>query len=115
MVVVAIITFAHLRMRHDELTVGGLSLPSKFSEFFGDQLHDMLSHLSMVLHHAKPHAAEVGMMALAFSKRGHDIFVERVFGRMELKRGSAVSFFLKHIAEEKRASQKNPTDPLSLH
>lgn len=115
MVVVAIIAFAHSRMRHNELTVGGLPLPSKFVEFIGDQFHDMLFYASRAIHHARPHAAQVAVTALSFTKRGHDLFVERVFGRMELKRGNAASFFLKHIAEAKRVSQKDPVDPMSLH
>jgi hypothetical protein len=114
MVVVAIIAFAYSRMRHDEVAVGGVALPSKFVEFFGDQFHDMFAHVSRVLHHVRPHAAQVGMLALSLSKRGHDLFVERVFGRIELKRGSASSFFLKHIAEEKRISQKDQRDSI-LH
>jgi hypothetical protein len=107
MVVIAIIGVAHLRMRHNELTVGGVPLPSKFAEFIGDQFHDMLSHVSQALHYAKPHAAQVAVTALSFTKRGHDMFVERVFGRIELKRGNAASFFLKHIAEHKKQTEKS--------
>jgi hypothetical protein len=33
--------------------------------------------------------------------------VERVFGRIELKRGNAASFFLKHIAEHKKQTEKS--------
>jgi hypothetical protein len=107
MVVVTIIGFAHSRMRHNELTVGGVPLPSKFVEFIGDQFHDMLSHVSQAIHHVKPHAAQVAVTALSFTKRGHDMFVERVFGRIELKRGNAASFFLKHIAEHKKQTEKS--------
>jgi hypothetical protein len=106
MVVIAIIGAAHLRMRRNELTVGGVPLPSKFSEFIGDQFHDMLSHVLHAIHHMKPHVAQVAVTALSFTQRGHDIFVERVFGRIELKRGNAASFFLKHIAEHKKQTEK---------
>lgn len=114
-VVLTIIILAYARVRHDEVAVGTGALPSKFVEFFGDQFHDLIAHASRALHHVKPHAAQVAVTALSFSKRGHDLFIERVFGRVERKRGSAGSFFLKHIAEERRMSQKDQRDPQSLH
>lgn len=113
-VVLAIIILAYARARHDEVTVGSGVLPSKFVEFFGDQFHDFLFHASRALHHVKPHAAQVVVTAISFTKRGHDLFIERIFGRVELKRGSAGSFFLKHIAEEKRSSQNEQRDHKSL-
>ena len=113
--VIAIMVFASSRARRCEVTLESGVTPTQFTEFFGDQFHDMLVHAVKGFHHVKPHATQMGMSAFAFSKRGHDLFVERVFGRMELKRGNTVSFFLKHIAEERRGIERDYRDPTLRH
>jgi hypothetical protein len=115
MVVVAITGFAYSRMRYNKFTVAGIPPPSQFVEFFGDQFHDICAHVLKALHYAKPHVAQAGVIALSFGKRGHDVFVERVFGRTEFKRGSAGSFFLKHLAEQRGNTQRGQRDSTLLH
>lgn len=105
-VVIAIIVFAYLRMRQRGIAVSSGVIPSQFTEFFGDQFHDMFLHALQGFHHAKPHATQIGMIALTWSNRGRDLFVERIFGRTEQKRGNTVSFFLKHIAEHQKQGQR---------
>lgn len=105
-IVVAIMVFASSRMRRRNVPLPRGVTPTQLTEFFGDQFHDMLVYAVKGFHHAKPHAAQIGMTVFTFSKRGHDLFVEHVFGRMERKQGNTVSFFLKHIAEHKKQAER---------
>lgn len=77
------------------------ALPSGFGKFLGDQCHEVLYRIQRGVHHIKPHAKNLGMIVVEYSAWGHDLFVERVFGRMETKKGVSTSFFLKNIAEHK--------------
>lgn len=82
-------------------TQNGASSGASFGEFLGEQCHDMLYHVQKGIHHMKPHARYYSHVAIGYSRRGHDFFVERVFGRVEIKKGISTSFFLKSIAEHK--------------
>lgn len=75
--------------------------PCGFGEFLAEQCHDALYRIQRGVHHMKPHAKNFGIVVVKYSERGHDLFVERVFGRMETKKGVSTSFFLKSIAEHK--------------
>lgn len=93
--------FAYKRNNGDAAAQKRASFPSSFGDFLADQCHDVLYHIHKGVHHAKPHARNLGVVVMRYSQRGHDLFVERVFGRMETKKGVSTSFFLKSIAEHK--------------
>lgn len=77
------------------------ALPGSFGEFIADQCHEVLYRIERGAHRAKPHVRNLSIVLVKYSERGHDFFVERVFGRMEAKKGVSTSFFLKSIAEHK--------------
>lgn len=109
-VVLATLGMVFFRVRGGALVSLRMRAPSNLGEFFTDQLHEVLVRFFTAVHHIKPHARQLGMTALLYTKKGHDLFVERVFGRIELPRGGTVSFFLKHIAEHKEMNHRDGED-----
>jgi hypothetical protein len=93
--------FAYKKNNGNAAPQSGMSLPSSFGDFLADQCHDVFYYIQKGVHHAKPHARNLGIVIVKYSQRGHDLFVERVFGRIETKKGVSTSFFLKSIAEHK--------------
>lgn len=69
-------------------------------------LHRDLRELFEVL---KPHGKRSLSAGLVMVKRGQDLFISRVYGRIQCEKGRASSFFLKQIAEHqgKDAEREN--------
>ena len=78
-------------------------IPESFSDFIAIELTRMGGHLSRLVQYARPHGEKVIATGGTFLKKGHDIFIEKIFGRMVIEKGNAASFFLKRIAEHKEA------------
>lgn len=78
-----------------------IRVPTDFSEFISLELHDILTYLKRVAHTTRPHAKRAVGYTILVSRRGCDMFIERVFGRKEMMKGKTTSFFLKHISEHK--------------
>ena len=51
----------------------------------------------------RPHGEHIVLKSGILIKRGHNMLIEKAFGRMRVEKGKAPSFFLKHIAEHKEA------------
>lgn len=76
-------------------------VPSDFSEFIALELREILIYVKRVAHAVRPHANRALGYTVAVSRRGGDMFIERVFGRTEITKGKTTSFYLKHISEHK--------------
>ncbi|HEY9585621.1 MAG TPA: hypothetical protein VJJ02_03485 [Candidatus Paceibacterota bacterium] len=77
--------------------------PEDFGDFIAIELMRMSGGLSRLLRHVRPHGERVLMTSGLYFKKGHDIFIEKVFGHIAVEPGKAASFFLKRIAEHKDA------------
>lgn len=55
----------------------------------------------------KPHGVRTVKRGLVMAKRGQEIFIHRVYGRVKVEKGRTSSFFLKHISEHKEHTKKN--------
>ncbi len=85
-------------------------IPSRSPElpaFIRLQIEELFRHLHVVAKRSEPHARRLSVVVISLGKRGHDYFIERIFGRIIRERGKASSFFLKHIAEHKEALNKD--------
>ncbi len=93
-------------------------LPRYVPRSLSDFVHEALSHLAIHLHSAagtaKPHARRFSETLISISRRGHDVFIDRVFGRMSQERGRSASFFLKYIAEHKEREEGSPEQKAGL-
>ena len=103
-VLAGVLLFSLFRARN--MNTALFQRPEGFREFIIDALGHLLGHFSHVAISAEPHARKIGLLFFHFGKRGHDVFSERVFGKVVSERGKTASFFLKHIAENKENSRK---------
>lgn len=77
-------------------------------------IHDLIAHeifklnkeFSRLVESAKPHGVRTARAGLVMVKRGQELFVRRVYGRIKIEKGSTSSFFLKHISEHKEQIKK---------
>jgi hypothetical protein len=58
-----------------------------------------------------PHGKRSLSLGARVCRRGHDVFMRRVYGRIHLEKGRASSFFLKQIVEHKELDTMRD-DPL---
>lgn len=61
----------------------------------------------LVMHALHPHAKRAVVSLVVIARRSHDMFIERVFGHIEVEKGKTASFFLKRIAEHKEVTRGN--------
>jgi hypothetical protein len=76
-----------------------------FSDFVLEELDEMRSVLAGSLEKVRPHAVGAVTHSVAFLDRGQDLFIKKVFGRLEREKGGTTSFFLKRIIEQKIRSR----------
>lgn len=103
---IGLLLFARLRI-NSMSGVASAKIPRDFSEFISWEFHDMLGYALRVLSRARPHGKRILVHALSLSRRGHELFIQHIFGRMEIKKGKAISFFLKHISEYKTSEERD--------
>ena len=77
--------------------------PRSFADFIAIELTRMIGHLSRGVRRLRPHGEMIIMQSSVVLKKGHDIFIEKIFGHIAIEKGKAASFFLKRIAEHKEA------------
>ena len=63
---------------------------------------------------AKPHGKRTLAAGVVMVKRGQDVFIRRVYGRIQSEKGRASSFFLKQIAEHKEKDAKRDDGERSM-
>jgi hypothetical protein len=76
-------------------------------------LHDLIAHevselnkvFLSLLETAKPHGVRTARAGLVMIKRGQELIIHRVYGRMKVEKGRTSSFFLKHISEHKEQTK----------
>ena len=98
------LVYAHVRVGRS----GGVpvaSVPNDFTEFLSAEWHEVLVFSRNLLHATRPHGERAVGYVVLVSRRGYDLFIERVFGRTEVTKGKTTSFFLKHISEHKEAER----------
>lgn len=105
------LAYAHIRMKRVH-TFAQARVPNDFSEFIAQELHDISLHLRRAAHVMRPHGKQAVGYAVLLSRRGYDMFTERVFGRMEVTKGKTTSFFLKHISENKENRDRGEDIPV---
>lgn len=81
--------------------------PQDLGEFVRDTLYTSFGRFSHLVHKVRPHISRVTQVFVVVGKKGHDTFTDRVFGKMNVGKGSASSFFLKNIAEYKAEAKKD--------
>ncbi len=88
-------------------TLDYAEVPQDLSEFVRETLYRSADRFSHVIHKVRPHAARALDVVVTVGKRGHDTFIDRVFGKRSIVKGAASSFFLKNIAEHKAEAKKD--------
>ena len=81
-------------------------IPEDLGEFVRDTLSHSMSRFSRTAGILKPHIDRVTQVFVVVGRKGHDTFIDRVFGRTNATPGRASSFFLKNIAEHKAEARK---------
>lgn len=89
-------------------------VPHDLGEFIHEALTHMVGGVSNTLGSAQPHARRVSAYVVSVSKWGHDMFIDRVFGKTALAPGKTASFFLKYIAEHKEEVRGTPEQRAGL-
>lgn len=72
-----------------------------FADLVRDELSWIVDHLRMITRGAFNKGSALLVSGAMPLRRGNELFIERVFGKMKIERGRASSFFLKRIAEHK--------------
>lgn len=83
------------------------SSKDSFFEFLTDEILAMMRWCYRLGYSILPHGKRVLVVASTGGRRATDMFAKRVFGRVEIRRGTAVSFFLKHIAENQEKDRRS--------
>lgn len=99
LVLFGMLIVAHFRMSRD--SSANIRVPNDFGEFLSMELHDVESQFRRLVHVFRPHGKQAVSYVVLVSRRGYDVFIERIFGRTEITKGKTTSFFLKHISEHK--------------
>ena len=84
----------------------GSYTPHDLGDFFARELGRMASEIRSVLDRIQPERDRAVRAVTLVARRGHDVFIERVFGRIEVKKGNASSFFVRHIALAKKIEKR---------
>ena len=82
--------------------------------FISEVVYGMLRAVYAALYKLLPHGQRAIFVVSTHGRRASDMFVKHVFGRMEMKRGTASSFFLKHLAEHQEMDRRNATERQGL-
>lgn len=80
--------------------------PLRLHDIFTHEVSQMHKDFYKLLAHMRPHGVRTARAGLVMIKRGQELFIHRVYGRMKIEKGSASSFFLKHITEHKVHSKR---------
>ena len=79
------------------------NVPGSFKDFVAIEMVRTSGELLHGLAQARPHGERAFAEGVMLFQRGHAMFIEKVFGRLEIEKGKAGSFFLKRIAENKES------------
>lgn len=103
-VLVGIVVYAGRKCGSDAVPIE--DTPRNLADFIAIELARMTGHLSRGVVRLRPHGEMIIMQSSVVLKKGHDIFIEKIFGRIVIEKGKAASFFLKRIAEHKEALRR---------
>lgn len=76
----------------------------RLGDLASKEAHLLLRDTVSLVNDIRPHGARAFRSGLVFVRRGQDFFIARVYGKMQMQKGSASSFFLKQIAEHQGQS-----------
>lgn len=82
--------------------------------FISGEVYGMVRAVYAALYELLPHGQRAIFVVSVHGRRASDMFVKRVFGRMEMKRGTASSFFLKHLAEHREMDRRSSSEKQGL-
>lgn len=86
-------------------------LDIRLSDFASHEAHLLLTDVISFFHILRPHGVRALSRGLVFVRRGQDFIITNVYGKTKMHKGSASSFFLKQIAEQKEMeSEKRAED-----
>ncbi|MDO8521019.1 MAG: hypothetical protein Q7S52_02800 [bacterium] len=74
---------------------------SDLDDFFVGELRGMSNELLRGVARFRPHGERVIIQGGVLIRKGHNMLIEKAFGRIAVEKGKASSFFLKRIAEHK--------------
>lgn len=100
-ILIGMVVYAH--RKDDRSRPASQDAPVSFADFIAIELTRMTGHLVRGAFHLRPHGERVIAESRVFIRRGHDVFIEKIFGRLDVEQGQVTSFFLKRIAEHKEA------------
>ncbi|OGZ07211.1 MAG: hypothetical protein A2942_03790 [Candidatus Lloydbacteria bacterium RIFCSPLOWO2_01_FULL_50_20] len=103
-VVSGILVYAH--RKNTDLRVSPEDVLASFADFLALELSHMIDQLSYGAVRVRPHGIRILTQSRIFLERGHDIFLEKIFGRLDVEKGNVTSFFLKRIAEHQAALRR---------
>ena len=82
--------------------------PKDLTELMTREIQHLNADFGQLLRDIRPHGVRAVRAGLIAVKRGNDLIISRVYGRMSVEKGKASSFFLKQIAEHKEGGKDMP-------
>lgn len=97
--------------------VAGVSSHSySFGEFFVREAHHLFGILHRLLQALHPHALRATSVVVDNAARGversHAFVMRKIFGKIEVEKGPAPSFYLKNIAETKAETKSDGVEQI---
>ena len=93
--------FGYARTR--EVMSISADVPENFRDFIAIELARIGEYFLHGFAQARPHGERVIAGSTILLKKGHDLFIEKIIGRIEVEKGKTASFFLKRIVEYKES------------
>lgn len=94
--------------------ITALQAEVRFSDVVTREITTLHRDFYKLLDAARPHGERSLSAGLVMVKRGQDLFISRVYGRIQSEKGRASSFFLKQIAEHKERDLERENSSRSM-
>lgn len=112
LILAGVVVYAHMRPKSQALpSSGGASDLSRMMAGEILEMGGLIWNKTLLL---RPHGERVISEGVVLWKRGHNLLVEKAFGRVMTEKGKTSSFFLKRIAEIKEVKETKGTSNQNL-
>ena len=91
--------------RGDEASNRAAESPTSFSEVVSHELATLNRDIRALIDALKPHGVRTIASGVTIVRKGQEVFISRVYGRIKTQKGRASSFFLKQIAEHQGSTR----------
>ena len=95
--------FFYARHRRGTSVLAPANTTENLNDLFVGELRGISDEVMRGIAHIRPHGARVVLHGSVLIKKGHNMLIEKAFGRIAIEKGKTSSFFLKRIAEHKES------------